>query len=598
MKFTVLALDFDGTIARDGQLDPEVRSAIGEVRSHGIAVVLATGRTLSALTAVAGGLDFVDAVVGENGAVLRFSSGNTRLIGRPAPAAFLEELGRRGIAFTTGQCVVEADAAVAPQILEVIRFMELPLVLLFNRGRLMVLPQAISKGMGLREALTTLRLSPHNAIAIGDAENDHDLLASCEFGVAVGWGSKVLQASADEVLLGEGPTAVASYIRRAAKELRLPPKRVDRARIVLGTAADGAPVSLAVLGRNVLVTGEPGSGKSWVTGLICEQLILQGYTLCVIDAEGDYRTLESLPGVVVFGGENPSPELPDLSRVLRHPHMSAVVDLSRVPYREKVRYLNTLLPMLVALRRATGLPHRIVVDEAHYFLHEPNVRDLIDFNLGAYTLVTYRLSDLHPELRKAAESTIVKRTTDSSEVRTLLQMAGGANLESEWSSIFAGLAVSEGVLLAGPAETGGELRRFQVSSRLTMHVRHREKYVDLCLVQEQAFVFTDEGKPIGVSARSLREFVVCLRTLPLPVLDGHARRGDFSQWIGEVFHDHVLASDVRKVEHRYRLGHTRDLYKAVAESVQKRYDMSPEIEDARRELPSFAGPTVDLVTTA
>ena len=40
-----------------------------------------------------------------------------------------------------------------------IRYLELPLVLLFNRGRLMVLPQAISKATGLREALRTLRLS-------------------------------------------------------------------------------------------------------------------------------------------------------------------------------------------------------------------------------------------------------------------------------------------------------------------------------------------------------------------------------------------------------------------------------------------------------
>jgi hydroxymethylpyrimidine pyrophosphatase-like HAD family hydrolase len=46
----------------------------------------------------------------------------------------------------------------------------------FNRSRLMVLPQSVSKATCLREALTTLRLSAHNAIGIGDAENDHALL--------------------------------------------------------------------------------------------------------------------------------------------------------------------------------------------------------------------------------------------------------------------------------------------------------------------------------------------------------------------------------------------------------------------------------------
>lgn len=193
MKFGVLALDYDGTIARDGALDPDVKVAITEARAHGIVVVLVTGRILSDLKQVAGGVEFVDAVVAENGAVLALPNGQTRLIGNLPPQVFLDELHRRGIEFKTGQCIVEADAAAAPQILAVIRELELPLVLLFNRSRLMVLPQAISKGTGLREALNTLRLSVHNAIAIGDAENDHDLLAECEIAVAVGWGSAALQ---------------------------------------------------------------------------------------------------------------------------------------------------------------------------------------------------------------------------------------------------------------------------------------------------------------------------------------------------------------------------------------------------------------------
>ena len=578
MRFSVLALDYDGTIARDGALDLDVRSAIGEARSRGISVILVTGRILSDLRRMAGSLDFVDGVVAENGAVLLFPDGNSRLIGQPPPAIFVEELRRRGVDFTAGQCVVETDALVAPQILSIIRDLELPLVLVFNRGRLMVLPQAISKGMGLREALTMLRLSAHNAIAIGDAENDHDLLAMSEFGVAVAWGSKALQAKADDVLPGDGPPAVAGYIRKAAKEMRLPPERIDRSRLVLGHTDDGYPLALAMRGRNILIAGDPRSGKSWVAGLICEQLILQGYSLCVIDAEGDYRTLEPLPGVVVFGGDAPPPELPDLARVLRHPYMSAVIDLSHIAYREKVEYLKTLLPMLASLRRTTGLPHRIVVDEAHYFLHEPNVRELVDLDLGAYTLVTYRLSDLHCDLRKAIEGIVVKRTTDLREVRTLLAMAGNENAESEWRAVFAGLTVDEAVLLPGIEEAGGKLRRFQLSPRSTIHVRHKAKYVDLQLLEDQAFVFTDNGTPVGSPARTLNQFVSSLKTLPLPVLDGHARRGDFSQWIGEVFRDHVLASDIRKVEQRYRLGHTRDLYNALAESIQDRYELASGME--------------------
>ena len=267
MKFGVLALDYDGTIARDGVLSADVKAAIMEARARGIVVVLVTGRILSDLRQAAGDLDFVDAVVAENGAVIAFPNGQSRLIGHLPPQVFLDELRRRGIEFETGQCIVEADAASAPRILAVIRELELPLVMLFNRSRLMVLPQAISKGTGLREALNVLRLSPHNAIAIGDAENDHDLLAECEIAVAVSWGSAALQKEADEILQGDGPRAVAAYIQQAAKETRLPRDRIGRHRITLGTEEDGRPLEIAIYGRDILVVGDPQSGKSWASGL-------------------------------------------------------------------------------------------------------------------------------------------------------------------------------------------------------------------------------------------------------------------------------------------------------------------------------------------
>lgn len=173
--------------------------------------------------------------------------------------------------------------------------------------------------------------------------------------------------------------------------------------------------------------------------------------------------------------------------------------------------------------------------------------------------------------------------TDLHEVRTLLAMAGNQNAEAQWSAIFGGLAVNEAVILAGIEEAGGKLRRFQLSPRLTLHVRHKAKYVDLQLIEGQGFVFTDDGRAVGTPARTLKEFVASLKTLPLAALDGHARRSDFSQWIGGVFHDHLLASDVRKVEQRYRLGHTRDLYNFLADSIQERYELSPEIDEMREE---------------
>jgi hydroxymethylpyrimidine pyrophosphatase-like HAD family hydrolase len=507
MKFCVLALDYDGTIAENGKPNLAVIQAIQETRARGIVVVLVTGRILSDLKKVAGDLKIFDAVVAENGAVLAFSNGRTRTLGRPPPSSLLDELCRHKVEFSVGDCVLEADASSAPRILGTVQKLELPLVLAFNRSRVMLLPQGISKATGLRAALDTLRLSLHNCIAIGDAENDFQLLEAAEIGVAVAWGSKSLFEIADEVLPGKGPAAVAEYIRGVIENTRLPPHRVDRRRVLLGQTANGHPLEMAVHGRIILVAGDPRSGKSWVTGLFCEQLILQGYCLCVIDPEGDYGALEALPGVVVFGGDEPPPRLSDVARALRYPDISVVIDLSQSMHAEKVDYLSALLPMVAELRRNTGQPHWIVVDEAHYFLHEPDFRQRVDIELAGYMLVTHRVSNLPPDLLKEVESIIVTQITDPREAHALTTMYGRAGEEAEWESLLKGLTVQEAALLPRVDAPARMLQKFNVAARMTPHVRHRSKYLEVPMLEHHGFVFTCNGNPVGSSARTLNESV-------------------------------------------------------------------------------------------
>jgi hydroxymethylpyrimidine pyrophosphatase-like HAD family hydrolase len=103
MRFGVLALDYDGTIAQDGVLDPDVRQAILEVRAHGVTVVIVTGRILDDLRRLMGDLRLVDAVVAENGAVIAFpASGRSVVLAPPASESMLMELRQRGIEARAG----------------------------------------------------------------------------------------------------------------------------------------------------------------------------------------------------------------------------------------------------------------------------------------------------------------------------------------------------------------------------------------------------------------------------------------------------------------------------------------------------------------
>jgi hydroxymethylpyrimidine pyrophosphatase-like HAD family hydrolase len=84
MRFSVLALAYDGTIADQGVLDPEVRQAIRAARAHGVTVVIVTGRSLDDLRQVLGDLRLVDAVVAENASLEAPRKARQRLTRSPS----------------------------------------------------------------------------------------------------------------------------------------------------------------------------------------------------------------------------------------------------------------------------------------------------------------------------------------------------------------------------------------------------------------------------------------------------------------------------------------------------------------------------------
>jgi hydroxymethylpyrimidine pyrophosphatase-like HAD family hydrolase len=578
VKLSVIALDYDGTIARGDTLDPSVRQAIAIARTAGITVLLVTGRILDELRRVAGDLHFVDGVIAENGAVAHFpDSGHTSTLGPIIPTALVRELRNRGISARVGQCLVDADAGDAPRLLDVIRTLELPLVLVFNGGRVMVLPQGVSKATGLHVALDMLRLSARNTLAIGDAENDHELLRLAEIGVAVEWGSAALRSAADITLAGTGPPAVADYLRQLSGSRRLPVSPRPRRHLLLGYTEDGRGFSLAVRGRNVLVAGDVKSGKSWVAGLLCEQLILHGYCVCVIDPEGDYRSLEALPGVTILGGEDALPTPRDLLRALRYPDRSVVIDLSHRPQDEKIQYIRTLLPALNVIRERTGLPHRILLDEAHYFLHDVDARQLLDLDRNGYTVVTYRASRLPKELLAATDVMIVTCESDPVEIQALCRCCAkcdGAK-QAGWSML-PHLRTGQAVALPITAEAAGVLRLFTMAPRLTPHVRHREKYVDVPVTDRQAFVFDANGHSSAHRARTLRQFVFELESTSPRLFEPYVLRGDFSRWIGEVFGDHALAASLNTLEVQHRLAPRAETIPEMVGAIRARYDLTDE----------------------
>jgi haloacid dehalogenase-like hydrolase len=162
--------------------------------------------------------------------------------------------------------MVEVDAAAAPDVLTGLHALGSPHGLSFDRGRLMILPHGVSKGSGLTEAVWRLGASLHNVVAIGDTEDDQPMLDACEIGAAVAWGSSALQRSPDQVVAGRGLAAVPDYMRTLVVTDPIPPRRKPDSphHLRVGIRETGEPVNVEIRFRNVLFTGDPRSGKTWL----------------------------------------------------------------------------------------------------------------------------------------------------------------------------------------------------------------------------------------------------------------------------------------------------------------------------------------------
>jgi hypothetical protein len=123
-------------------------------------------------------------------------------------------------------------------------------------------------------------------------------------------------------------------------------------------------------------------------------------------------------------------------------------------------------------------------------------------------------------------------------------------------------------------EASGDIQVVNVAPRLTPHVRHREKYVDVPVAEHREFVFQANGRPSERRARTLRQFVSIVERLPAIRLEGSLRRGDFSRWISVVFGDYPLAAELRALEQRHRAAASPETVAEIAAAIRGRYDLA------------------------
>jgi HAD superfamily hydrolase (TIGR01484 family) len=565
MNFLALALDYDGTLAHDSRVEESTVRALEKVRESGRKLILVTGRQLEDLLAVFKRPDLFEWIVAENGGLLYSPrTRESRLLTEPVPPAFADALRERGVRDVgVGKTIVATWRPHECTVLETLRDLGLDRQIIFNKNAVMVLPSGVNKGTGLTAALEELKISHHNVVAAGDAENDLPMLTQCERGVAVRNALDSVKGKADFVTdadHGAGVEELIADLLRDDLAGRLSALPADG--ILLGTANDKSKrsVFLPSLGQSVLIAGPSGSGKSTVITGFLERLASARYQFCLFDPEGDYEDFQ--PAINV-GNPHHIPSEDEVLALLDRMH-SVVVNLLGVSPDTRPTYVSELLRKLQDMRTESGRPHWILVDEAHHIFPSDWPRE----------------SKILPEPPKPSLMITVHPDHVSREalVSANIVIAVGKDPHQTIREFCRAVRVNEPRLEPLTLERWEVLVWFRnrqfaplvvtIEPGKTEHKRHIRKYAAGDL-RDRSFVFRGADRKLNLAAQNFSTFIRIASGVDDDTWLHHLRSKDYSRWVREVAKDDSLADRIEEIEQmRASAQETRE---AIFEAIRAKY---------------------------
>lgn len=187
-KYTALATDYDGTIARHGEVSPATHAALLRWKETGRKLIMVTGRELPDLQNVCPYCASFDCIVAENGALIDWpATRKKQLLAPPPPPEFIHRLREKGVSpLSVGEAIVATQETFKGVVVETIEELGVKLKPVLNKGALMVLPTSVDKATGLTAAAKDMGIALADIVGVGDAENDQVFLALCGYSAAVG----------------------------------------------------------------------------------------------------------------------------------------------------------------------------------------------------------------------------------------------------------------------------------------------------------------------------------------------------------------------------------------------------------------------------
>jgi HAD superfamily hydrolase (TIGR01484 family) len=559
--FVALATDYDGTLAQHGQVDAATRQAIEDLRQSGRKLILVTGRTLADLADVFGDLKPFDVVVAENGALLFVPARKEEIpLAEPPPQALVDRLKELGVTpLAVGRTIIATWEPNESLVLNAIRDLGLEQHIIFNKGAVMVLPSEINKASGLKSALKRLRLSPHNVVGIGDAENDQAFLSSCGCAVAVNNALPTVKAKADFVVSDHGSGVIELAHMLTNDDLASVRPRVPLDQPVVGHRSDGVALTVSPF-ETVLVTGASGGGKSTIVTALLEQMRDFSYQFCVVDPEGDYSELRD---VVTLGDSEQAPRIGEALELLESPDTSTVVNLLAIDPPERPHFLAKFLPELAKMRAVSGRPHWLVFDEVHHCLPARwhPAPTTLPRELPAAIAVTVHPEEVAPEFLSLVSTVIGVGDGALQAINKFCEVTGRMSPKA------AATPQADQVLVYGCED---RLELVTARRPKEKQKRHIRKYAEGELGEDKSFYFRGPEGALNLRAQNLSTFLQLAAGVDDKTWLHHLRAGAYSQWFRDAIKDDGLASEAVPIEQDHSLT-AADSRARIRDIVERRY---------------------------
>ena len=563
MRYLALVTDYDGTIATQGQVPAETVAAMGRLRQSGRRAILVTGRRLEELLSACPQIDMFDYVVAENGGLVYVPRTRTETpLGKAPPAEFIERLRSLGVnEIEEGRVIVSTWLPHHIAVLRAIQELGLELQVIFNRAAVMILPPGVTKAAGLDYALRKLGLSFHEAVGVGDAENDYSFLERCECAVAVANAVPAIQRIAAFVTRGEAGQGVAELIDELiADDLARIEGKLEQHFIPIGLRTDGTTVTVPPYGVNILIAGPSGAGKSTVAAGIVERLIERSYQICVIDPEGDYGPSQ---GVITLGDRDHAVGINEVLAILEDPKINLNVNLLGIALPDRPAFFGQFFPGLRILRTRAGRPHWVVLDEAHHLLpvewgHLP---EALPSQLGETILITVEPDHLAPAILSLVDIVIAVGPAPDETLRGFCRGSGDV------VPLSSGLSYKAGHAVIWFRHSGMPPFVAKIIPGSRDRVRHRRKYAEGNMRYNSFYFRGPEGRQ-NLRAHNLTVFSQIAEGIDEDTWLFHLYRGDYSRWFRDAVKDPYLADQTERIEQRSNLqpGETRDLIRRLIDA--------------------------------